>query len=62
MDDSIPNKEWWFYLDQERPRVHQDPGAEREDVVVPSALSHEWSPVSEGVEISEGYSHLSRRN
>lgn len=41
MDDSIPNKEWYFNLGQERPRIHHESGAEGEEMVVPSALCHE---------------------
>lgn len=40
VDDSISNKEWYFNLGQERPRIHQESGAEREAVVALSALPH----------------------
>lgn len=61
VDDSIPNKECCFNLGQERPRIHQE------------SVWRGWSGgslcftlwiscVFEGVEISEGYSYLSRRN
>lgn len=41
VDDSIANKEWCFNLGWERPRNHQESGAERKDVVALSALPHE---------------------
>lgn len=62
VDDSIPNKERCFNLSQERPRIHQESGSERDDLVILCALPPEWSCVSEGVQLSEGCSYLSRKN